>query len=59
MLAYLSEKNRKWRKHNAAENSQLFRLLDLFLQGDQLYMAVYFWYPVKRDLSSLHYCIVA
>ena len=31
------------------------------LQGDhgQLYMAVLFWYPGKRDLSSVRYCTVA
>ena len=26
------------------------------LKDDQFYMAVYFWYLVKRDLSSLRYC---
>ena len=26
------------------------------LQADQLYMAVYFWYLVKIDLSSVRYC---
>ena len=29
------------------------------IQGDQLYMAVGFWYLVKRYLSSVRYCIVA
>ena len=25
------------------------------VQGDQLNMAVYFWYPIKNDLSSVQY----
>ena len=29
------------------------------LQGDQLYMAMCFWYLLKRDLSSVRCCIVA
>ena len=29
------------------------------VQGDQLYMAVLFWYLVKRDLSSVRHCTVA
>ena len=28
------------------------------VQGDQLYMAVLFWYLVKRDLSNVRYCTV-
>ena len=28
------------------------------IQGDLLYMAVYFWQLVKRDLFSVHYCKV-
>ena len=31
----------------------------MVLQGDQLYMAVCFWFLVKRDLSSVRYCTVA
>ena len=27
------------------------------LQGDQLYMGVFFWYLIKIDLSSVRYCI--
>ena len=26
------------------------------MQGALLYMAVFFWYIVKRDLSSVHFC---
>ena len=29
------------------------------VQGDQLYMAMCFWYFVKRDLFSVRYCTVA
>ena len=29
------------------------------IQGDQLDMAVCFWYLVNRDLFSVHYCTVA
>ena len=29
------------------------------IQGDQIYITVYFWYLVKRDLSSVCYCTVA
>ena len=29
------------------------------IQGGQLYMAVCFWYLVKRDFSSVPYCTVA
>ena len=29
------------------------------LQGDQLYMAVFFWNLVKRNLFSVRYCIAA
>ena len=27
-----------------------------YIQGDQLNLAVFFWYLVKNDLSSLHVC---
>ena len=29
------------------------------LQGDQLHMAVYFWYHVEIDLSNEYYCTKA
>ena len=31
--------------------------MKIYLQIDQLYMAVCFWYLVKRYLSSLHYVL--
>ena len=31
----------------------------LQVQGDQLNMAVWFWYLLKRDLPSVHICTVA
>ena len=34
-------------------------VVSAYIQGDQLYMAVYSWYLVKRDLSSVRYCTVA
>ena len=33
----------------------MFRLPFPELQGDQIYMAVLFWYLVKRDLFSVRY----
>ena len=32
---------------------------NLYIQGDQLYMAVCFWYLVKSDMSSVQYWTVA
>ena len=34
-------------------------LLLLYIQVDQLYIAVYFWFLVKRDFCSVHYCTLA
>ena len=28
----------------------------IYIQGDQLNMAVFFWYTVKSDLFSVRYC---
>ena len=41
-------------------NFKLYRKLDsgLSLQGDQIYMAAWFWYLVKSDLFSVIYCSV-
>ena len=42
------------------EKSLLRRLLKRFgfnfVQGDQLNIAVFFWYLVKSDLSNVRYC---
>ena len=35
------------------------RLCLIYVQGDQLYMVVCFWYLVTRDLSSVRYSNVA
>ena len=38
----------------SGERRQMYVQNHILVQGDQLYLAVCFWYLVKSDLSGLH-----